>query len=163
MRRAGALLAVLLAFAGGLRADGWQVFKSDRFGFAMLVAPGTAWAAQDWGGGWGGMRAQRGELVFLGIVKMGSFATPAVLERDAIAVTKVPGPAWQKTDEGRNANGWKWWRTYKARLAGQERVLFAVLGTGPRGSYMLLLETSEGDFARNAALYDQWYRSLTLY
>ncbi|HET9314012.1 MAG TPA: hypothetical protein VFQ51_00420, partial [Vicinamibacteria bacterium] len=98
MRRTGALVAALVLFAGSLRADGWQVFKSDRFGFAMLVAPGTAWEAQDWGGGWGGMRAQKGVLEFLGIVKVGSFASPADLERDAIALTKVPGPAWQKTD-----------------------------------------------------------------
>lgn len=163
MRRLVSIAAALLMTATALAADGWQVFKSDRFGFAMLVAPGTAWVAKDFGDGWGGMRAQKGVLAFLGIVNLGRFATPAELERSAISVTKVPGPGWRKTDEGRNANGWKWWRTYRASLAGQDRVLFAVLGTGKRGSYMLLLETSEADFAAHQALYEQWYRSLTLY
>lgn len=156
-------LAVALLSAGTAAADGWQVFKSDRFGFAMLVAPGTAWVAQDFGDGWGGMRAQKGVLAFVGIVRLDRFASPAELERSAITVTKVPAGAWRKTDEGRNANGWKWWRTYRASLTAKERVIFAVLGTGKRGSYMLLLETSESDFAAHEALYEQWYRSLTLY
>ena len=89
MRRAVALVTLLLAGPGSARADGWQVFKSDRFGFAMLVAPGTAWVAKDWGDGWGGIRAEKGVLAFVAIVKMGSFATPADLERDAIALTRV--------------------------------------------------------------------------
>ena len=42
-------------------------------------------------------------------------------------------------------------------------VLYAVLGDGKRGSYILFLETSEADFRANRRLYNDWYRSLTLY
>jgi hypothetical protein len=163
MRRLGIFAAAFLVVAAASWAEGWAVFKSDRFGFAMLVAPGTRWEARDFGDGWGGMHARKGVLEFLGIVKLDSAASAAELERAAVAVTKVPAAAWKRTDQGRNANGWKWWRTYKARLTARDRVLFAVLGTGRRGSYMLLLETSEADFAANEALYQEWYRSLTLY
>jgi hypothetical protein len=37
------------------------------------------------------------------------------------------------------------------------------LGGPKRGSYILFLETSEADFRANRRLYNDWYRSLTLY
>jgi hypothetical protein len=154
---------VLLAGAPVASPQGWSVFKSDRFGFAMLVAPGTRWEARDLGNGWGGMHARKGTLEFVGIVSLGTFADPAAMERSAVRFTKIPADAWTLNDQGQNMNGWRWWRTYRARIEPTGRTVFAVLGTGPRGSYMLLLETSHADFAANKALYDQWYRSLTLY
>jgi hypothetical protein len=163
MRRALLVLAVTLALAPPAWAQGWSVFKSDRFGFAMLVAPGTRWEARDFGDGWGGMNARKGVLELLVIVRLGRFASPADMERSAVALTKVPGDAWRKSDEGRNVNGWTWWRTYRVNLDATGRILFAVLGNGRRGSYMLLLETSQQDFSAHKELYDEWYRSLTLY
>jgi hypothetical protein len=53
--------------------------------------------------------------------------------------------------------------TYQVRNDAASRILFTVLGTGKRGSYILFLGTSQADFAANNALYQQWYRSLTLY
>jgi hypothetical protein len=143
-------------------AQGWSVFKSDRFGFAMLIAPGTQWQARDYGKGWGGIRAQKGVLEFAAIVKRGFAATPRQLGDAAIALTGVPAAGWRKVDEGKGM-GWKWYQTYEARHPGNGRVLFTVLGTGPRGSYVLFLGTTQADFAAHKALYDQWYRSLTLY
>ena len=111
-RRLVLSMILVLGAAGGARAQGWSVFKSDRFGFAMLVAPGTQWEARDSGNGWGGIHATKGVLEFAGIVRMGYRGTPKELGDFAIAVTKIPGPAWKKTDQGRNANGWNWWETY---------------------------------------------------
>jgi hypothetical protein len=152
-----------LALAASATAQGWSVFKSDRFGFAMLVAPGTRWEAQDFGGGWGGIRAKKGVLEFVGIVKLDYAAPPKELGEAAVMLTRVPQAAWRQVDKGRNNAGWNWWQTYEARNSNTGRVLFTVLGTGRRGSYILFLETSQADFAANRALYDQWYRSLTLY
>ena len=75
----------------------------------------------------------------------------------------VPAAGWRKVDQGRNAAGWKWWHTYEARNDAAGRVLYTVLGTGRRGSYILFLDTSQADFTRHRALYKQWYDSLTLY
>ena len=52
---------------------------------------------------------------------------------------------------------------FEARNDAAGRVLYTVLGTGRRGSYILFLGTSQADFTRHRALYKQWYDSLTLY
>lgn len=163
MRRSILALLLSVSFAPAASAQGWSVFKSDRFGFAMLVAPGTRWVAADFGQGWGGIRAKKGVLEFVAIVKLGYFAPPKELGDAAIALTGVPAAGWKKVDEGKGNSGWKWWQTYEARNAAAGRVLFTVLGTGPRGSYILFLGTSQADFAAHKGLYDQWYRSLSLY
>jgi hypothetical protein len=163
VRRSILTLVVCLALATPAAAQGWSVFKSDRFGFAMLVAPGTEWVARDFGRGWGGIRAEKGVLEFVAIVKRGYAAPPRELGDAAIALTRVPAAGWRKVDEGKRYAGWNWWQTYEARNDAAGRVLFTVLGTGPRGSYILFVGTTQADFRRNRALYDQWYRSLTLY
>jgi hypothetical protein len=163
MRRVGVLFLLVLGFAASASAQGWSVFKSDRFGFAMLVAPGTQWQARDNGNGWGGIHATKGVLEFAGIVRLGYQATPRELEQFAVAVTKIPAKAWKRTDSGQNAAGWNWWKTFEAHNNSRNRVAFAVLGTGRKGSYILVLETDRNDFAAHRDLYNQWYRSLTLY
>lgn len=163
MRRLVLSTALALVFALPVQAQNWSIFKSDRFGFAMLVAPGTKWVARDFGQGWGGIRAQVGVLEFVAIVKLGYFAPPKELGAAAVTLTGVPAKAWSKNDEGKNANGWNWWQTYQVRNDMAGRILFTVLGTGKRGSYVLFLGTSQADYTANAALYRQWYNSLTLY
>jgi len=163
MRRYFVSLLLALCVAATAAAQGWSVFKSDRFGFAMLVAPGTRWVARDYGNGWGGIGAQKGVLEFVAIVKLGYQAPPKELGDSAILLTGVPAAGWRKVDEGKGASGWNWWQTYEARNNASGRLLFTVLGTGRRGSYILFLGTSQADFAAHRGLYDQWYRSLTLY
>src|SRR5262249_25375953 len=131
------LVAMLLATAA--LAQSWGIFKSDKFGFAMLVPPGTNWAAKDFGKGWGGITAKTGITEFVGIVKLNTFAPAIELEKAAVELTGVPPAAWKKVDEGQNKAGWKWWRSYEA--TGNGKVLLAVLGNGPKGSYVLFLGT----------------------
>ena len=157
------LVGMLILVAAEAAAQGWSVFKSDRFGFAMLVAPGTQWEARDFGSGWGGIRTRKGIIDFVAIVRLGYAGTPKELGDFAIAATKIPAAAWSKTDQGKNGNGWNWYQTYEARSSATGRIAFTVLGTGRRGSYILYLETSQADYAANKGLYGQWYRSLTLY
>lgn len=163
MRRFAVSLFLCVGLAASAAAQGWSVFKSDRFGFAMLVAPGTRWEARDFGKGWGGIHTRKGVLEFVAIVKLGYEAPPKELGDSAILLTGVPAAGWRKTDQGSRANGWNWWQTYEARNDAAGRVLFTVLGTGKRGSYILFLGTSQADFVAHRALYDQWYRSLSLY
>jgi hypothetical protein len=160
MRKYLVLIAVML-FSGLALAQNWSVFKSDKFGFAMLVAPGTEWAAKDFGKGWGGIAAKKGVVEFAGIAKLKTFAPAPELEKDVILITGIPAGNWKKVDEGTNKAGWKWWRSYEAR--GNGKVLLTVIGNGPRGSYILFLGTTEADLAKNRPLYKQWYNTLTVY
>jgi hypothetical protein len=165
--RHGLRFALVLGFslaAATLPAAGdWQVFKSDRFGFAMLVAPGTQWEVQDSGNGWGGLRARKDLLEIRAIANMGDFSDASVIEGAAVRLTKVPAEFWRLEDQGQNANGWRWWRTYKVHKQDTGRVLYAILGHGPRGSYLFGLETSESEFEAHKSLYLEWYHSLSVY
>jgi hypothetical protein len=152
---------VVLTLCGLAAAANWAVFKSDKFGFAMLVPPGTQWAAKDYGKGWGGIHTKTGITEFVGIAKLKEYASPAELEASAVLLTGVPAKAWKKVGEGTNRNGWKWFRTYEA--TGNGKVLLTVLGTGPKGSYVLFLGTTAADVAANKPLYLKWYDSLTVF
>lgn len=163
-------LTVLVMFvAATAAAQGWKVFRSDRFGFAMLVAPGMEWTARDFGHGWGGIAAEKGVFEFRAICKLREHADATKMEQAAVEVTGIPATAWTKIDEGvgrrdgLGANGWSFWRTYLAKNSRTHRMVYAVLGHGPRGSYLLLLGTTEADYRVNERLYQQWYRSLTVF
>jgi hypothetical protein len=163
MRRSSVALLLSLSLAAPAGAQEWSVFKSDRFGFAMLVAPGTRWEARDFGQGYGGIYAKKGVLEFTAIVKLGYAATPRELGEAAIMLTRVPSAGWRKVDEGKRAAGWTWWQTFEARNDENGRLLYTVLGNGRRGSYILFLGTTQADFNAHRDLYKQWYQSLTLY
>jgi hypothetical protein len=156
-------LALLLCAQAALAAKAakWIVLKDDTYGFAMLMPQGTRTASRDFGGGWGGGYARYGVTEFFGIARLGVQAKPAEIEAFAIEATGIPGPNWVKSDEGKGINGWKWYRTYRAQ--DQTHVVFAVLGTGRRGSYCIFLKTTIADFNEGQAAYVRWYQSLTLY
>jgi len=165
-----ALLTVLAMFvAATAAAQGWKVFRSDRFAFAMLVAPGTEWTARDFGGGWGGISAEKGVFELRAICKLREHTDATKMEQTAVEITGIPATAWTKVDEGvgrrdgLGANGWSFWRTYLAKNSRTHRMVYAVLGHGPHGSYLLLLGTTEADYTANERLYQQWYRSLTVF
>jgi hypothetical protein len=162
MKRALGLAAGIWLVGAVASAAPWVVLKDDTYGFGMLMPKGTKPAARDFGGGWAGRYAQYGVTEFYGIAKLGSFGTPEEIEAFAIKASGVAGPLWTKVDEGmNNANGWKWYRSYRANS--DTHVLFAVLGTGPRGSYCLFLRTTLADFKKGPAAYESWYNSLTVY
>jgi hypothetical protein len=163
------LTLVVVFIAASAAGQGWKVFRSDRFGFAMLVAPGMEWTARDYGNGWGGVTAEKGVFQFMAICKMREHSDVTKMEQAAVDVTGIPATAWSKIDEGvarrgsLSGNGWSFWRTYLAKNPRTHRMVYAVLGHGPHGSYLLLLGTTEADYAANERLYQQWYRSLTVF
>ena len=151
-----------LAAAVASAAAPWVVVRDDTYGFGMLMPKGTKTTGRDFGDGWGGGYARYGVTEFFGIAKLGAFAAPAEIEAFAVKASGVPGPKWTKLDEGvNNPNGWKWYRTYRANS--DTHVVFAVLGTGPRGSYCIFLRTTLEDFKKGPAAYESWYNSLTVY
>jgi hypothetical protein len=163
------LLAAALLAGAAAGAQGWQVFRSEKFGFAMLVSPGTQWAARSFGS-WGGIAAETGFVKFFALVSVGEWAGAEQLEKAIVGLTKLPPLAWSMVDRHENhragtslyRNGWRKWRTYLAK-DGRGGMLYAVMGHGQRGSYLLFLETTEGDYAAHETLYQQWYATLTVF
>lgn len=163
MKKSTVILVMAIGVAAGVAsASNWVVVKDDTYGFGMLMPPGTKTAGKDYGGGWGGGYAKYGVTEFFGIAKLGVFAKPAEIEELAMRTSGIAGPNWTKLDEGKNnPNGWKWYRTYRANSS--THVVFAVVGTGPRGSYCIFLRTTIADFKKGEAAYTKWYNNLTVY
>ncbi len=139
----------------------WKIYKSSDYGFAMLVPEGTKMAGKDFGQGWGGLYCTVEGVELYGLAKLGTQATPEEIEKFAIEVSKIPADNWKLTDSGSGSSGWKWYRTYQA--TGGDNMVVAVLGTGPRGSYLLFLKTTVSDYNANKSDYMTWYNSLTLF
>lgn len=162
MKRTLAITLVMTLLSVSAAAAAWVEMRDDTYGFSMLMPKGTRSVGREFGGGWGGGYAKYGVTEFFGIAKLGVFAKPAEIEAFAIEASGIPGPMWTKLDEGKNnPNGWKWYRSYRANS--DTHVVFAVLGTGPRGSYTIFLKTTVADFQTGQAAYEKWYNNLRVY
>ena len=158
-----ALLTTLMLLAAGTAMagnDGWQVFRANDYGYAMLVPDGTLMETKQFGGGWGGMRGISDGVAVVGVAKLGPAETAAEIERFGVEVTKIPFNAWNVIDSG-SGNGWNWYKTVTARSG--NKLFFGGYGVGARGSYLILLETTASDFDAHRSDYDTWYHSISLF
>ena len=140
----------------------WKTYRSDDYGFSMLIPSGAEPVGKDLGGGWGHVQVNVGSGIEIHAVgQLGSAASPDEIEAFAIDFTGIPANEWTKKDEGKGKNGWTWFRTYEARQGSS--LFYVVLGTGPRGNYLAGVKTSVADFAASGALYLEWYGSLSVF
>jgi hypothetical protein len=148
---------VPVAAAGG---DGWQTYKDAKFGFAMKVPKGAKLKEREWPGGWGGLYGKVGDVEVLGIAKLGAQHSPGDIERYGVTVTGIAEEHWKVIDQGKDSNGWKWFKA--AVVTDGETVLFGGYGVGPKGSYLIFLKTSAEDYEENESEYEKWYDSIEL-
>jgi hypothetical protein len=161
----------LKAFAGGVAGlaalnqafaqAGWLIYRSDHYGFQMLLPHGASLREREWPAGWSGLQGTYQGVEFSALTQQGRFATPDEIESYGERVTGIEWFRWEKLDEGVGANGWNWYRLY--RTFHRANVLYGGLGVGPRGSYLLLLRTTPDDDARYAGDYRRWYESLRVF
>jgi hypothetical protein len=156
-----AALTLLLGWSSTAMAQGWDIYKSDKYGFAMLTPPGVQFKEKELGGGWGTLEATHEGIRFLAIGKLGEQARPEEIERFGVRITGI-GPAyWKQVDSGQNRNGWTWYRTVEATDG--KTLLFGGYGTGSKGSYLILLQTTVTDYEEHKADYRKWYDSIILF
>lgn len=156
------LLVTLLAFlaATTVWASGWTTYSSAKFGFKMLIPEGTTVKTREWSGGWGGIYAEHDGVELFGIAKLGTQATAEEIEKFAVGALGISATGWKKVDEGSNSNGWKWYRTFEARQGG--KLFYGAYGCGPKGTYLLCLETTAEDYAEHKSEYLKWCNSVAL-
>lgn len=94
-------------------------------------------------------------------MKRGERATPNELERVGVAVTGIPASGWKQINEGERESGWNWYRTVEA--SDGRTLALGDYGTGPRGSYLLILVTTERDYVDDEDDYITWYESIRLF
>lgn len=141
--------------------SGWADYRAETYGFSMLVPEGTVLAESEGINGWARLVGRYDGVHLYALTKRGEQATAEEIEAVGIALTGIPESGWRMIDSGRNQGGWNWYRTVEASQGG--RLIFGGYGTGPTGSYLLLLETTEADYNANRADYMAWYRSIRLF
>jgi hypothetical protein len=156
--RFGIALVTLLMSASAF-AD-WKQYDSAPYGFSMLIPAGAGVATRE-SGAWGGIAGSFEGLRFHGLAKLGAKESNEDIERYAIGLIGVPAGAWVKVDQVQNTRGWE--RGYVFRANVGSRLLFGMYGVGPKGNYLLYLDTTPEDYATYKADFDRWYESIRLY
>lgn len=144
-------------FAPRWAGRNWELYRSKDYGFSMLIPEGAKVTERE-RDGWGVLRIEFEGLDFLGIARLGEEACAEDLERAGVALTGIE--AWERKDRGEHRCGWKWYRTVRATC--QDRLWLGGYGVGRKGSYLLVLRTTEEDVRKHGADYARWYRSVVL-
>lgn len=145
--------------ASALLASGWKQYSSSAYGFKMLVPEGTSVKTKEFGGGWGGIYANSEGVELFGIAKLGTQATDSEIEQFAAEKLGIPSKGWKQIDSG-SGRGWIRYRTFEAVRG--SKLYFGGYGIGPKGTYLLVLETTVEDYNEHKSDYLKWYNSVTL-
>ncbi|MGE4071002.1 MAG: hypothetical protein AB7E72_07490 [Lysobacterales bacterium] len=157
---AAAVFVFALIMQTSAFAEEWSVYESSDYGFSMLVPSGTKLETKEFGGGWGGLRGASEGVNLVAVAKLGPAEPAADIEAFGVQVTGIPKSNWELIDGG-SGHGWDWHKTVIARQGNE--VYFGGYGVGSRGSYLILLKTTQADFISYRADYDDWYDSVRLF
>ncbi len=160
MRMVLVALALLLVGQVATARQQWVEYKADKYGFSMLVPKGTKLVAKSRKDGWGVLWAKQGQLVLHGVSKLGKPARVGQIENFGIRYTGIARKHWRVIDQGKH-NGFHWYKT--AYASNGKKALVAVYGTGPKGSYLLLMHSSVAHYKKNKAAFKHWYESIKVW
>jgi len=142
----------------GAAAD-WQYYEAKKYGFSMLVPTGVTVKEREWAGGWGQLWAEYEGVKLYGLSKMGAKESDGDIEKFAVRVIGIPAGEWKMIDAGRG-RGWERYRTFEAVRG--NALYFGGYGVGPKGNYLLYLETTVSDYNEHKSDYIKWYESVRL-
>jgi hypothetical protein len=154
------LIVVGTAGTAAAKEAGWKEFKSDEFGFKMMIPEKMEMKAGAFGD-WGGFHGVLGPVNLYGLARKDHHPDVKLMQAFAIKHTGIPALAWKMIHEGKDANGWTWFKTYRAMAKG--KFVYAVLGHGPKGAYILVLTTTPANRIIFDKAYKRWYGSVTLF
>lgn len=154
------VLLCLIVVSSATAGEGWTRYSAPDYGFSMLVPSGAEIEEREWPGGWGGLYSKHEGVELIAVALLDDEATAEEIEKFGIEVTRIGEDHWTQIDKGEDSAGWKWYRTVKARTGG--RVAFGGYGVGRKGSYLLLLVTTQEDFDAYRSDYEHWYESVRL-
>jgi hypothetical protein len=157
-------IAVAVVFASSPVAfaeEGWSNYKSDEYGFEMLVPEGTKFTEKESEGGWGELVATHEGVTLYALGKLGAPEKAEAIEKHGVKVTGIAADKWKVLDKGKDTNGWKWFYTVEARDG--DNIVFGGYGVGSKGSYMIVMKTTAADYKESKKDYDTWYKSVKLF
>ena len=148
--------AMLLAVSQLAAAD-WKEYEAPTYGFSMLIPDGMKMSEQDLGGGWGKAWGSISGVKLYGMAKLGEKESDADIEKFAVQVIGIPAAEWKMIDKGKG-RGFERYRTFQARRV--NKLYFGGYGVGPKGNYLLYVETTIDDYEGHKADYKKWYDSI---
>ena len=151
--------ALLCLLAQAASAD-WKYYEAKKYGFSMLVPAGVAVKERTWSGGWGQLWADSEGVKLYGLAKLGAKESDADIEKFAVQQIGIPASEWKLVDSGTGRRGFERFRTFEAVRGG--KLYFGGYGVGPKGNYLLYLETTVDDYNGHKADYNKWYDSIRL-
>ena len=157
--RLAAMILAAAAAATALAAD-WKYYDAKDWGFSMLVPAGVSVNTREWGDGWGGMFANHEGVKLYGRARKGAPESDADIEAYAVRIIGIPASQWTMIDSGAGQRGWTRYKTFRAQSG--QNLYFGGYGTGPKGNYLLYLETTVPDYNDHKADYQKWYESIRL-
>ncbi len=153
-------VAASLLVSSAAEAAAWKEVKSDEFGFRMLIPPKMKMVGKD-AGDWGGLFGVLGPVKIYGLARVGAHPSEANMKAFAAGHVAIPFDKWKLVHQVENKHGWTWAKTYRAEVAG--RVVFAVLGHGPRGAYLIYLATTPANLKLFKLAYLKWYTNVHVF
>jgi len=161
MRTLSSTIAVaLLLLATTAHAEKWKELSNDKFGFRMLIPPKMKMVGKD-AGDWGGMFGVLGPVKIYGLARLGAHPDENAMKAFAAGHVAIPFDKWRLLNETKNKRGWTWAKTYRAEVAG--RVVFAILGHGPKGAYLIYLATTPASLKLFKLAYLKWYVNVRVF
>ena len=184
MKRAVLGLAVgmmFVAFTVPALAKDWTSWGSPEFGFKMLVPINSASKAEGFKAyvpvaaeakavgteeGWGALEMKIGLATVRAVAKLGAAVKFPVMKAFVSVLTAIPTGDWCLVDKEKSSlqddnRGWIQSKTFKA--VNGDNLVFCRMGHGPKGSYIVFLQTTVEDFKANKEDYMEWYESVTLH
>jgi hypothetical protein len=112
-------------------------------------------------GEWSGLFGILGAVKIYGLARLDAFPNEAAMGAFAAGQVAIPFDKWQLVNDMRDKRGWTWAKTYRAELAG--RVVFAIIGHGPRGAYVIYLATTPASLKQRKLAYLKWYANVKVF
>ena len=152
------LLAAAPSLAKSKIKKPWTNYFAPFYGFSMKVPKGTKFKEKEWKNGWAGVHANYWGVQLWGVAHKGVKHTVPQFQVFGMIVTGIPGKKWKLVEEGKGTNGFEWFKVHQAKHG--KHVVFALYGVGKKGSYMLVLKTTNKSFKRDKEQYLRWYKSI---
>lgn len=137
--------------------EDWKVYEAEKYGFKMLVPAGAKLEDKEFGDGWGGLHGKHEGVELVGVSHK-STATPEEIEKFGVSATKIASEHWKKIDEGKDHQGFKWWRAYLVHDG--DVAVVAMLGSGSKASYLLFLKTTWDEYEAAKDDFKHWYNTI---
>lgn len=141
--------------------EGWKDYRLAEYGLQMSIPKGSVIKIKEFPRGWAGAYAEYEHDEFWGLAKQGATMSADEMVSYGATISGIPESYWKTVDEVKDVNGWTWYSGYKAVSGG--KVVYAGLGTGPKGSYLMILKTTPEEASKSWNTYEIWYKTLKIF